>query len=82
MSLSHGLSWCISATEINGSASVNNPVAIRCAAIAREQARSFLSERYAVGQPMASLTERIVCEMVAQAIEQEFNINHNREDTQ
>jgi len=44
----------------------------RCIEIARETRDGFLSEQYAVGQPMSSFLERFACDQVAQAIETEF----------
>ena len=46
----------------------------RCAEIAREQAKAFLSPEYATGQPLSSLSERIACEIVAGVIEAEFGL--------
>jgi len=44
----------------------------RCIAIARETRDGFLSEEYAVDQPLSSFQERFACDQVAQAIENEF----------
>jgi hypothetical protein len=46
----------------------------RCIEIARETRDSFLSEQYAVGQPLSSIMERFACDQVAQAIENEFTL--------
>lgn len=47
-------------------------VVARCIEIIRETRDGFLSEQYAVGQPIASFSERFACDQAAQAIENEF----------
>lgn len=44
----------------------------RCLEIVRRVRDGFLSEEYAVGQPLSSFNERFACDQVEQAIEQEF----------
>lgn len=46
----------------------------RCIEIVRETRDGFLSEQYAVDQPMSSFLERFACDQVAEAIQQEFGM--------
>ena len=46
--------------------------AARCIAIAEQVRDGFLSEEYAVGQPLSSIQERFACNQVIEAIRAEF----------
>ncbi len=54
----------------------------RCLEIAREVRDGFLSEEYAVGQPLASLNERFACDQIIAAIEREFASNPIAEESE
>lgn len=53
---------------------VERKAVARCIAIVRRVRDEFLSENYAVGQPVSSFNERFACDEVARAIEDEFAI--------
>jgi hypothetical protein len=52
--------------------STNAKVVARCIEIIREVRDGFLSEEYAVDQPLSSLSERFACDQAVAAIETEF----------
>jgi len=46
----------------------------RCIAIIREQQQVFLSPRYATGQPLSSISERLACSLCIREIERAFGM--------
>jgi len=57
-----------------GDAAAERWAIARCIEIVRETRDGFLSEKYAVGQPIASFAERFACDQAASAIENEFGL--------
>jgi hypothetical protein len=69
----------INPPPVQAASAVERRLIARCIEIVRETRDGFLSEEYAVGQPLASFQERFACDQAAKAIEDEFAMGTNEQ---